>query len=238
MGFALPNGALVYLAKTYNAAETITAASNAAEVVFTVDKTTKAKAGDIVQIKSSWPGLDDVVARVKEASEMSVTLEGISTLDTDNFAAGGGAGSFRVIKDWEQISQISELASSGGEQQNIQIQFLSDNAQRNVNTFKTARVQTYTIAHDSSLPFYDLLRQADATQDTLAAYMFVPKAKENRYWSAKVSFNDIPNSAVNVVETVTATFNLQSGIIFYKTDPGMVSRLMAAAKKTITAPLD
>lgn len=107
-----------------------------------------------------------------------------------------------------------------------------------MNTFKTARVQTYTIAHDSSLPFYDLLRQADATQDTLAAYMFVPKAKENRYWSAKVSFNDIPNSAVNVVETVTATFNLQSGIVFYKTDPGMVSRLMAAAKKTITASLD
>ncbi|AMO82113.1 phage tail protein [Hafnia alvei] len=231
MGFALPNGSHVYLAKTYAEAETVTAATNAAETVFTTAEATKAKAGDIIHIRSAWPGLDEVIARVKEASESSVTLEDINTLNTGDFAAGGGAGSFRVIKSWEEMSQITEVASSGGEQQSIQLQFLSDTTQRNVNTFKTARVQTYTIAHDSSLPFYDLLRQADSSQDTLAAYMFVPKAKENRYWSAKASFNDIPNTAVNTVETVTATLNLQSGLTAYKQASATAPASAAAPKK-------
>lgn len=216
MGFALPNGSHVYLAKTYAEAETVTAATNAAETVFTTAEPTKAIAGNVIHITSAWPGLNDVIARVKEASGSSVTVEEINTLNTGNFAPGGGAGSFRVVKEWEELAQITEVTNAGGEQQKIQIQFLSDTTQRDVNTFKTPRTQAYTIAHDSTLPFYDVLREADATQDTLACYMYVPLAKQNRYWSAKAAFSDIPNSAVNTVETVTATLNLQSGMVFYK----------------------
>ncbi|EOE0255772.1 Ig domain-containing protein [Enterobacter hormaechei] len=52
----------------------------------------------------------------------------------------------------------------------------------------------------------------------MAAYMYVPKAKENRYWAATASFNDIPQTAVNSVETVSAVLNLQSpAMTFYKT---------------------
>nr|DAO54642.1 MAG TPA: tail tube protein [Caudoviricetes sp.] len=47
--------------------------------------------------------------------------------------------------------------------------------------------------------------------------MYVPKAKENRYWAATVSFDDTPTTAVNEVETVSVVLNLQSpAMTFYK----------------------
>lgn len=221
MGFALPNGAHVYIAKKYGAVTSITSATNTPETVLTIEGPTTAKVGTIVHINSGWSGLDELIARVKAVDENAVTLEGINTSNIDKFPAGGAAGTIRIIEEWIEISQITDVANAGGEQQNIQIQFLADDTQRNVNTFKNARSQTYTIAHDSSLPFYPVLTAADETQDTLASYMLIPKAKENRYWSSKVSFNETPNTAVNAVETVTAVLNLQSpAMVFYKLTSG------------------
>ncbi|WP_265332155.1 phage tail protein [Enterobacter cancerogenus] len=71
----------------------------------------------------------------------------------------------------------------------------------NLNTYKSAVSQTYSIAHDSTLPVYPLLRQLDEDEETVAAYMYVPKAKENRYWAATASFDDTPTTAVNEVES-------------------------------------
>jgi len=62
-----------------------------------------------------------------------------------------------------------------------------------------------------------LLRQLDEDEETVAAYMYVPKAKENRYWAATASFDDTPTTAVNEVETVSVVLNLQSpAMTFYK----------------------
>lgn len=221
MGFALPNGAHVYIAKKYGEADIIVSATNDKETVLTLDGAHTQKAGAIVHVNSGWSGLDELIARVKAVDATTITLEGINTTNIDKFPEGGAVGSIRIVEEWIEISQITDVANAGGEQQNIQIQFLADDTQRNVNTFKNARSQTYTIAHDSSLPFYPVLTSADETQDTLASYMYVPKAKENRYWSSKVSFNETPNTAVNAVETVTAVLNLQSpAMVFYKLTKG------------------
>ncbi|AKJ41475.1 phage tail protein [Pragia fontium] len=217
MSFALPNGAHLYLAATYEPELIITDISNAEEAVLTVDGKHTIQVGDVVQLKSGWSALDNMVAKVSKVADMSITLGNVNTTNKGKFAVGGGAGSLKKIKSWIELPQITEVANSGGDQQTVQVQFLSDDSQRNLNTFKAAASQTYTIAHDSSLPVYDVLREADDNGDTLAAYMFVPKAKENRYWSATVSFNETPTMAVNAVETVSVVLNLQSnGMTFYK----------------------
>lgn len=217
MGYALPNGATVHIAKEYEEAITVSGISNAASAVVTTSSPHELVVGDIIQLSSNWSSLDNIVARVSVASGSTFTLDGVDTLDTNRFSAGGGSGSLRKILSWEELPQITEVANAGGEQQNIQIQFLADDRQRNLDTFKSAQAQTYTIAHDSSLAVYPLLRDADSTGDFLAVKMWVPKAKENRYWSASISFNETPVTAVNAVEVVSVVMNMQSpGMTFYK----------------------
>lgn len=217
MSYALPNGAHVYIASEYEAAIPFTAITNAKDAVITVDDGDSLAVNDIVHITSAWTGIDGVIARIKAVADTAITLENINTLNTGKYAAGAGAGSIRKVKSWVEIPQITDISTSGGEQQTVQIQFLSDDAQRNLNTFKSARSQSYTIAHDSTLPVYEVLTRLDESGDVVACYMYVPKAAENRYWSVSVSFNPIPTTAVNTVETVDILFNMQSpAMTFYK----------------------
>ncbi|HCR0879861.1 TPA: phage tail protein [Enterobacter hormaechei] len=217
MGFALPNGAHVYLASGYGPAITFTGATNAEHAVITVIAADDIAVGDIVHVNCNWSGIDNVIAKIDAIAENAVTLRNINTTNQNKYAAGGGSGSIRKIEEWTELPQITEVSKSGGDQNTTQIQFLSDDRQRNLNTYKSAVSQTYSIAHDSSLPVYPLLRQLDEDEETVAAYMYVPKAKENRYWAATASFDDTPTTAVNEVETVSVVLNLQSpAMTFYK----------------------
>lgn len=217
MAFHLPNGATVYVANEFGAAITVSSVSNATNAVLTLSGGT-VNEGDIVLVNSSWSALDNLVAKVIAASGSTATLGGVNTSNTKLFA-GTGSGTVKVVDpdSWVQIPQITEVAASGGEQNYYQFQFLEDDTQRSLPTYKSARNQTYTIAHDSDQAFYAVLKDADAAGDTLPMYMYVPKAKETRYWSAVPSFNGEPNPIVNQIETVTAAFAVQSkGTTFYK----------------------
>lgn len=216
MGFALPNGATVFVGSKMAAALPATAVSNAKGAVFTVAGSTLA-AGDVVLIKSGWGLVDDLVAKVTTATATAVTIGSLDTSDTNFFPAGGGVGSLVKITDWTQIPQITEVGASGGDQQYVQVQFLEDDRQRNLATFRAAKTQTFTFAHDSTLAIYSVLLAGDRSGDTLPFYMYVPKAKETRYWSGIASFDPQPTTAVNQVETVQVSIAVQSRTMtFYK----------------------
>jgi len=217
MGFALPNGAHVYLASGYGPALPFTDITNAENAVISVGADGALAVGDIVHVNSSWSGIDNIVAKIDAVAGNEVTLRNIDTTNKNKYAVGGGTGSVRKILEWTELPQIKEVSKSGGDQNTTQIQFLSDDRQRNLNTYKSAISQTYSIAHDSTLPVYSLLRQLDEEEETVAAYMYVPKAKENRYWAATASFDETPATAVNEVETVSVVLSLQSpAMTFYK----------------------
>ncbi|MFC0225682.1 phage tail protein [Serratia aquatilis] len=216
MGFALPNGATVFVGSKMAAALTTTAVSNAKGAVFTVSGGTLS-ANDIVLIKSGWSLLDNLVAKVTTATTTSVTIGALDTSDTHYFPTGSGTGSLIKITEWTQIPQITEVAASGGDQQYVQIQFLEDDRQRNLATFRAAKTQTFTFAHESTLPVYSVLLSGDRSGNTLPFYMYVPKAQETRYWSAILSFDPQPTTAVNAVETVQVSLAVQSRTMtFYK----------------------
>lgn len=216
MAFALPNGATVFAGSKMAAALPTSAVSNAKAAVFTVANGTLA-ADDIVLIKSGWGNIDNLVAKVTAATATAVTIGALDTSNTKFFPAGGGAGALIKITEWTQIPQITEVGASGGDQQYVQIQFLEDDRQRNLATYKAAKTQTFTFAHDSTLPIYDVLTAADRVGDILPFYMYVPTAKETRYWSGKPSFDPQPATAVNQVETVQVSIAVQSRTMtFYK----------------------
>jgi hypothetical protein len=217
MGFALPNGATVFAGAATAPGVATTAVSNANGAVFTVATGHNLKVGDIVMVSSGWGLIDNLVAKITASLDTSVTIGVINSTDVGFFPEGGGKGALHKITSWTQIPQITEVAQSGGDQQFVQVQFLEDDRQRNLATFKAAKTQTFTFAHDASQPIYSLLQEADRNGTTLAFYMYVPKAKELRYWSAVPAFDPQPTTAVNQIETVQVSLAVQSrDMTFYK----------------------
>lgn len=207
----LPNGSQVFVEKargTAIAASKITAAANP---VFTLAASHGLKQGDYVMVvESSWPKLINKVGRVKSiaASENDATIEGFSTSNTNVFP-GSGTGKIVKISDWIEIPCVQDLSQEGGEQQFYTYQCLADDREQQIPTYKSAVSLTYNFAHEYDNPIYPVLRAADESGEVKVMRMYVPKAKEMRIWSGTLSFNEIPQTAVNEMETVSLTVSLK-----------------------------
>lgn len=216
----LPNGSQIFIESNRATDVQATAISNAADPVFTVASGgTGFKKGDYVIITtSSWGKMVDRVLRVKQnGEETSVTLEGIDTTDQNIFPSGGTA-SFAKINSWVEIPCVQDLSQDGGEQQYYTYQCLSDDQEQQLPTYKSAVSLTYTFAHEFDNPIYPLLRKADEGGEVTALRMFVPKAKEMRCWAGVLSFNEIPQTTVNEMETVSLSVSLKGRFTFLPSD--------------------
>ena len=217
MAFALPNGSRVYVQKSKDAALEFETISNAKEAVATLKANHGLVVGDEVIITSGWSKINNAVAKVTKVNNTDVTLGNINTSDTKSFPEGEGKGSLTKITAWERLPQVKEVSTEGGEQQFTQIQFLDDDAERQLPTIKSAKSKSFTIAHDSSLPIYSLLEELDLTNEVVAMKMYVPKAKETRYDAVRISFDPTPATTINEIETVKISMTVESpAITFYK----------------------
>ncbi len=216
MAYNIPNGSRVYIASKYGKDVEFTAASNATEAVLTVAASSGIKTGDTVQVVSGWKRMSGVF-RVKVAADTSVTLDGVDTTDIERFPTGGGKGTLKAVVDWEVMPQVMTLSTEGGEQQTQEIQFLEDEQAETIDTYKSGIVQVYTFAHDAKLVIRQLLMKLDDTKQLTAIRFYNKRAGEDRYYSASVSFQRVPNTAINEVENVSARFSLKSDMQIYAT---------------------
>lgn len=210
----LPNGSQIFVEKSRGDVLEATAISNEANPKLTMSNTDELKVNDYVIVTaSSWGKLLNLVLRVKEVeNNSSVTLEGINTTNTNIFPAGATA-SIAKITAWTEIPCVQDLAQDGGEQQYYTYQCLSDDQEQQLPTYKSAISLTYTFAHEYDNPIYPLLRSAEESGDVTALRMFVPKAKEMRSYSGVLSFNDIPQTTVNEMETVSLSVSLKGRFV-------------------------
>lgn len=206
----LPNGSQVFVEKTRGAsAINVTKITNAAEPVLTCAASHGLAKGDYVIITSSnWAKLINKVGRVKNVSTNDVTIEGFSTADRKVYS-GNGTGSIYKISDWIEVPCVQDLSQEGGEQQFYTYQCLADDREQQIPTYKSAVSMTYTFAHEYDNPIYPILRAADESGQVKVMRMYVPRAKEMRLWSGTLSFNEIPQTAVNEMETVSLTVSLK-----------------------------
>lgn len=213
----LPNGAKVFVESKRDAEIAFTKMTNAAaNPVVTVADTSKIAAKDIFIITASaWSGVVNKVVRIKsvDSTAKTATLEELDTSDLNLFPAGG-AGSFAKISGWSEIPCVQDLGKEGGEQQYYTYQCLADEEEQSEPTYKSATTLTYNFAHDFTNPIYATLRAADKAKEAKAFYMYVPRAKENRYWSGVPSFDDIPSTAVNEMETVLLSIAVKGRHVF------------------------
>lgn len=216
----LPNGSQIFIGVNMGEPISATQITNADNPVFTATNTQSIKKGAYVLIEtSSWGKLVSRVLRVKEVSDnVSVTLEGVSTKDTNVFPEGQNTATFREVKSWVEVPCVQDLAQDGGEQQYYTYQCLADDQEQQLPTYKSAVSLTYTFAHEYDNPIYPILREAEESGDVTALRMYVPKAKEMRCWAGVLSFNDIPQTTMNEIETVSLSVSLKGRFTFLPSD--------------------
>lgn len=204
----LPNGAQIFVEVTREPAKAATVITNAKEPVFTI-AASGYKTGDYVIVEeSSWGKLTSRILRVKSVATDAVTMEGVDTTDTNQFPTGATAQVAKLLT-WIEIPCVQDLSQEGGEQQYYTYQCLSDDQEQQLPTFKSATSLTYNFADEFDNAIYPILRAADQSGKVTALRMFVPKAREMRCWAGVLSFNDIPNTVVNEMETVSLSVSLK-----------------------------
>jgi sulfite reductase alpha subunit-like flavoprotein len=212
MAVSLPNGTTFTLATAYAAALSVTAATNAAEAVLSVTNTLTA--GDIVEFLSGWSRANNRLFRVKVATANNVTLEGLDTTLTNLFPAGSGTGSIRKVQSWQQITQILENTSSGGEPQYQTYSFLEQDFDSQIPTTTSAQSLAMSIADDPTLPGYIALRNAALTRANTGLRANLPQGGVILY-NTLVAFDETPSMTKGNLMSVKAGFALQNRPVRY-----------------------
>jgi hypothetical protein len=190
MSASLPNGTIFSLAASYAAAIPFTILSNAAppQATATAHGLTN---GDILEVTSGWPLLNDRPARVAGSTANTFNLEGHDSTDLTRFPAGSGLGSVRKVLTWQQISQVMQNASSGGEQQSVEWVYLEDGIERSKNTFRKAKVLTLTLADDAAQAWNAVLLAADQDGKNRILRAQLPSGG-SIYYNVNVGFDPEP----------------------------------------------
>lgn len=196
MALTLPNGSTLAIASTYGDAKAVSAITNAAEAVATVEASHGLVVGDLVVITSGWAELDGAVARIKAVATNDVTLEGINTADTSRYPPGSGIGSVKEITATTQITQVLDFTTEGGDQQFYEYQFLEATTQRQIPTVRNPLSISMVLGDDQSLPWFAVVKSASDSRQPRALLMTLASGAKI-YYNAFWSLNEVPTVTVN-----------------------------------------
>jgi hypothetical protein len=204
-GSSFPNGTIFSLGTTYAAPKIISGISNANQGL--ASSTAHGFGdGDVLVISSGWPRLEGRVARADTILTDSFVLEGIDTSSTNIYPAGAGGGRAVKVTNFVPISQVTDSASSGGEQQFYQWIYVEDGQQRQRPTFKNARSLQLTLDYDPDLAWHNALLNADLINTPHVLMASLPN-NSKIYYNMYVSFDGEPTFTANVNQQVVATFS-------------------------------
>lgn len=211
---SLPNGATVAVASAYGTSATMSVLTNAADAVATLGGGHNVVQNDIIVITSGWPEINGRLARASAVATNDVTLEDIDTSSTTQFPAGGGTGSVKEVSTWQNISQILEFSTQGGDQQFVNYSFLNESVEHQIPTVKSAQSFSMTIGDDASLAHYPVLAEADRLRTAQALRITLPSGSLI-YGNCFVTLNKTPTLTKNEVMGLRATFSLVSEVTRY-----------------------
>lgn len=207
MAYSLPDGSKLFLGTTFAAAIPITAASNANPAVLTAAGH-GLTAGTPFIFKSGWEEANERVFRVFDPVSGSFKAEGLDTTSTTLYTAGGGAGSVVPVTAWQEIQQVLNPSTSGGEQQFATVEPLALRNAIQIPTSISPMTLSIPIGDDPTLPGYIALKAASDNRALRPLRIVKPNGAVN-YFYGYVSLNEVPSLTKGQVDTVTATFALQ-----------------------------
>jgi hypothetical protein len=207
MAAVVADGTIVAIATTYGAVKNMTAVTNANPAVATLESSHGVIVGDIFEMSSGWPDLDDKILRCSVLSTNDATLEGFSTASTSKFPAGSGTGSVREITAWTNLAQLLTIATEGGEPRYLDYQFLNELQQRRIPLSKSPVNLTLTLADDITLAQQATIRSVEQAGVPTAMRLTLPNGAKiylNGYWT----MSEMPGINTGQINTRTVGFAL------------------------------
>lgn len=214
MSVSLPNGATIAVGSTYGAVKALSAFTNANPGVATLAASHGIAVGDIFEVTSGWSRANGNVYRCSVVATNDVTVEGLDTSSTTRYPVGSGVGSVREVTGWQQITQILETNTQGGDQQFVTYSFLEDDAEHQIPTVKSPISFKFKIGDDASLPHYAVLDAADADRLQRVVRVTLPSGSVI-YWSAYVTLQKTPTLTKNEVMGLEVTMSLINAVTRY-----------------------
>lgn len=204
-------GSILSIASAFGLVKAMSAISNAAEAVATLEASHGVIVGDYLLISSGWGELDGRTVRVSAVSTNDVTLEDIDTSDTSRYPPGSGIGSVREISTWTEIAQIKadSFSTSGGDQQFADASPLSGTVDRQLPTTKSAYSITFSVM-DTSAGF-NVARGVSATPTPFR----ISKGSVNTVGTGIWSVSEVPSISGREVTTYGASMSIQATPITY-----------------------
>lgn len=200
MSVYLPNGSKFYIGSTYGADKAFSSISNASEAIASFAADPALAIGDIMEVTSGWERLNKRAVRVKAVSGAGpylVTLEGIDTTDTNLYPAGNGAGTVREVSAWTEITQVETPETSGGDQQFINYQPLSDDLEKRLPSYRSAQGLKLTYFDDPALTWIPAVQAASDNNQTLYAAKIELKSGARIFASGYWTLQEMPSMQAN-----------------------------------------
>jgi hypothetical protein len=209
----LPNGVTLALATAYGSDLTVSALTNANPAVATSTAHGLTN-GDFVVVTSGWSRLDGRVLRVSGVSTNAFSLEGFDTSSTSIYPSGSGIGTVKKVTTWQQITQVLDLQTNGGDLQFTTYAFLENDYETQLPTVAAPQSLAITIADDASLAGYVAIKAAAEARALRALKLTFPSGSLALY-NGYVGFNETPTMTKNQVMGVKGSFSLQNRPIRY-----------------------
>lgn len=196
-------GLSLAIGSAFGATKTMSAVTNAAEAVATLEASHGVAVNDIFHVVSSgWKRMADRVFRAKAVATNDVTVEGFLTSSTSDYpdAPTGGAGTIREISTWTTITQLlPDVSQSGGGFQKAPITEIDDIRVRQVTTLAEAISLGFKFHFDPQLAWFATVLTA-ARSGSVYPYRITYPNGSKEYGSALWGFNPqgVPENGVLV----------------------------------------
>ena len=203
---ALPNGATFQIAATFGTEKVISAISNANPAIATAAANGLAD-GDFILINSGWGKLDGRASRVADAETGTFALENINTLNENFYAPGGGAGSFLEVLTWVEVTKITTVSATGGEQQFLTVGYLAEDDDRQFPTNRNPMSMAFTVEDQPTAPYVPIVEGYSDNKIQTVGRLNLPNGDKIIY-PGFASITETPTLERNQLMTRVITFSL------------------------------
>lgn len=203
MAYSVPDGSKLFISTEYDAVIPITAISNATAAVATAAGHGMANGKEFI-LTAGWDDANNRAYRVANTAAGTFEIEGLDTSNTARFTTAGGVpASALPIKKWQEIQQVLNPSTSGGEAQFAEVAPLASMNTFQIPTGFSATSISIPIGDDPSLPGYKALKKASEDRLLVALKVLKPNGNVN-YFYGYVALNEVPSLTKGQVDTVNA----------------------------------
>lgn len=204
MAYTVPDGSKLFISTVYATAIAVTAVSNANPAVASAAAHGLTNGKEFI-LTSGWDDANNRAFRVANTAAGTFAIDGLDTTNENRFTPSGGIGSVLPITTWQELQQVLNPSSSGGDAQFAEVAPLASMNTFQIPTGFSATSITIPIGDDPSLPGYKALKKASEDRLLVALKVLKPNGNVN-YFYGYVALNEMPSLTKGQVDTVTAAF--------------------------------